>query len=700
MKAALAQAHAERKAQGLGEIAATKDALKDAKDTHADLNGEPKVLKGLVIDNGDGTVRRLGTDEIQAHMHAVGADPTAYVRMTPPNEGFRNAVANWKLSRGGSKGPRYTGASLKTGSYQPGYGILAQSQLASELRLQRAITHDDFATQMALAHSDGSLQRYTEHEAQHAAAAYEKEYGIPVTAVYDSPKSLTQAQHDNIAGMQDKQAAEQQLARDTMQNRIVPTHAAEGEVAGNGPRNVLLVPTTQVNRYLKHVAVDTSGNKTLMAINRKFRNTVLPTSTKWPVMHGIETPGRALLGGIGPKDLIRGYQVLQSMRDQGLGAEADRLENISTGGTHFAQQDQANREQMDLPGAGPRPLHPLTGAVGQLPVIKQVAAGYNAYTTRVFRGVRALEVAASKAALGSHVEQQIQELAVSWAKAHAQQGDLLHAVARGYADPRMVSDAARSVQAVFGKYNAFSPVTRRFIRSASPFAPWYLNAAKFVYHTLPVGHPLTSAILQSVNRAEDPSWVANHNVPHSSEFGIPTGSLLSEIKTGPSDYVDVGRYGPFGAFTQGPSDYFTNLAVPQLSGAIRNLAGQDAFGTPLKGPQGAVTDKGQWALQAVNSLLEGFGGPLSVGERIIENHGSTAYNTSKLWAPQLKPDTHHGPPGLLGGLQRVLNPFEPTHLAKVVTPSSVGAGKIIPERGKIIGSGGKIIGSGGKIVGR
>jgi hypothetical protein len=42
---------------------------------------------------------------------------------------------------------------------------------------------------------------------------------------------------------------------------------------------------------------------------------------------------------------------------------------------------------------------------------------------------------------------------------------------------------------LLGKYEGFRPTTRALIQGPMPFLPWALNAARFVYWTMPVITP-------------------------------------------------------------------------------------------------------------------------------------------------------------------------------------------------------------------
>jgi hypothetical protein len=135
--------------------------------------------------------------------------------------------------------------------------------------------------------------------------------------------------------------------------------------------------------------------------------------------------------------------------------------------------------------------------------------------------------------------------------------------------------------------------------------------------------------------------------------------------------VGIARYTPFGAFTnlgrdgEVAADAALDPLLPQLSGAIRALSGEDAFGRELKTHDGSDPHK---AGMAAYSMLESFLPFAQVARRLREG-GSTAYSDSTFWAPRVKPDTAHG----RSAVQRIFSPFSPTFL-------SAKGGEVVPPR--------------------
>lgn len=658
-------ARADRKQVATDSVAAAKDTLTDAKEQAALTQGDlGSKMKGHLIMHPDGTVEPLSNDVIKANMEANGVDHNAYLRLNAPSEGVRGMIQNWRLRRGGSPGPKFTGTGVRAGAWEPGYQSLAKSQMRSVSELERARTQDLFANQFGLRDANGDY--FTDHNWQDGQRQL-REQGVETAPLAAHPKSLTADQKDLVHGIQDPNKASGVTAAQAWENRKI--EGKELPEGGNG--HVVLVPRDALARYEQHEAVSNSTSTMMQGLNRAFRMTVLPTSTKWMTMHGSETSLRLGLRGIGPADRALAGRVLERMDPEA----AAHLGNVTMSGQLYGLSRNMNADELGLDSSAPlasNPVHLAAQVARNAPGAKQAIDAYMAYANKVMGGIHGLERQAAKAALGSHMQRQLQELAGSAAEAHLNQSKYLDQLAKGYENPQLASDAAKYVHQTLGKYNSFSPKMRQFVRSVSPFAPWYMNAAKFVYYTMPVEHPLTSAVLSDVQQANAPAWAASHQ-------GLPKGDLQSAMPTGHGGYLDVGRYLPYGAFTNGPVNFLTGLISPQFQGAAMNvLAGEDEFGRPLKGPNGQVVAPrtGRAVLQGIDSLIGSFAGPIGVGARVAEIGPSTAYNTSTLWNPEPKPGTQHGAKGLVGGLQKNFLPWWPTYLGTNNGPAAGVAGAV------------------------
>jgi hypothetical protein len=129
---------------------------------------------------------------------------------------------------------------------------------------------------------------------------------------------------------------------------------------------------------------------------------------------------------------------------------------------------------------------------------------------------------------------------------------------------------------LLGQYEGFSPALRAVIQGPAPFLPWALNAARFVFWTMPAHRSLQTALLTRLNEVVAKDWKEIHQ-------GVPPGMGLA-IPNGKGGWVDVARYTPYGlsgAVAQGDYRAVTSQLLPQLSGVRAALEGKDPFGRDL-----------------------------------------------------------------------------------------------------------------------
>jgi hypothetical protein len=247
-------------------------------------------------------------------------------------------------------------------------------------------------------------------------------------------------------------------------------------------------------------------------------------------------------------------------------------------------------------------------------------------TDPVFAFNRALEREAQYAALGKYARRQMQEMTGSWFKAMRAQDQAMRDVAAGLKDTGAQQDAARFLDDTLGKYSRFSPKMRAVIQGYAPVLPWYLAAAKWTLHTLPVHHPVKLAILTQAEAAFQKDWQAQHR-----DVKVKAPGLMTAIPTKGGGFVDAARYTPFGLagpIAAGDPSAAAGVVLPQVSGVQLAALGLDPF-------------------------VPG----LALARRLRE-HGETALPTSTALRPQAKPGTSHG----MSGPFRTLFPFRPTYL--------------------------------------
>lgn len=439
---------------------------------------------------------------------------------------------------------------------------------------------------------------------------------------------------------------------------------------GSEAHEYKLIPSSFSDRLTQHYTKQgenleltlPGGHKLSMAsFTRQFRNTVLPFSTKWFTGNVVEGGLRNGLRGILPTDPILAHRALQEMENQGHSIESDVLRGHAMGGLNYGMQERLSNEVRDAKG-------------GKSTLAGRAVEGYNRnIPERIFIKNRQAEQGIASATLGRYMRMHMHNVGETASPEN---------IAREFAKPEVARAAGRYVRHVLGKYDAFKPGYEKFIRNSAPFAPWYMNAAKFIGHDLPVERPLTTAGLLAAHNATGAAWAKAHasNNPDLESYfgGIPAGDLNYDIKTGKSKFEDIARFTPFGAFTDNPINVALQTLVPELQSPARAYLGEDPFGSDLMapGPASKYTPTGKLSkatkhriyaqsgaaqATALSSLLSEILGPADAAHRILVDKGATPYNTEKLWQlnPKMKPGTQRGPRNPLSGLNRVWNPFFP-----------------------------------------
>lgn len=217
----------------------------------------------------------------------------------------------------------------------------------------------------------------------------------------------------------------------------------------------------------------------------------------------------------------------------------------------------------------------------------------------------------------------------------------------------------RAQHELLGKYEGFGPTLRAWIQGPMPFLPWALNAARFVYWTMPAHHTVLTSVLQQTNDVVANDWKQIHQPV----AGLK-GNLQYAVPNGRGGWIDIARYTPWGLtapVVAGDPNALVGEFAPQFQGAAKAVSGQDPFGKALAYDPRTNTDpKGsawQHAGQAGYSLLEALVPYLSTARRLREG-GATPYAGSRAWSPSTKPGTNY-----MSAFRRTFDPLRPTYLS-------------------------------------
>lgn len=664
---------------------------------HMDAKYDP--AKGLVDAQGD----PLALAAIKAHAKEGGVSEPGFLQHQLNTSGSGSFYKPYRVSRARVGVKARTGAAFQRGGYEHTYEALVGQNAKSVGILDRLALHDKLVNRAGIGRPD---LRHLLDEPPSVAQAKQDPYFTPREAKLAAYRYSHDANHNEIpgrpelvpvtafakrgsSGSQLRAIAEEQHpndlgVRDNVEAQGLRNALEDAAVRDDGVRNVVLVPGTQVDRFLNNYKGSSAAAKAFGAFTQQFRRTVLPYSVHWGTQNITEGVLRGLIrASFNPVSAANHIRIARRFFQQSLATDARKAADIkreAVGGTLYNAHDPLARHNPN-PGVI-RSLfqnnqvlrHTIT------PVLHTIGHAHNLYADHIGAGMAFLERGFRHIAVGKKVQRDLQEFSHSWARSVRASGSLMQQiVGEHHADPAKVAELGRYVDDAFGKYSKLGPATRAAVQSIAPFATWSINAAKFVYWTLPAEHPVKTAVLASAETVLAQDIADGKKLPLSANVAEQLGRLT------PFGIATAGKTGALGGIEQG----VTSMFLPQVMGAYNVLHGQNVFGdAPLYGPNGQVTDGGQRGWLALNALAEAVAPGLTIARTIREGGGRT-YGTSTVFSPQTKPG-----PGY-GVLNKVLNPFH-----SFSPPGGGGGISVGPAvgRGPAVGSGPAV--GGGPAVGR
>lgn len=469
----------------------------------------------------------------------------------------------------------------------------------------------------------------------------------------------------------------------------------------DGPDVAVLVPRQAVDRAKEHVKGGGASIASMQALSSQFRQTVLPFSTKWMFGNVAEAVLRTAMVTVNPLDRRTARVALDRMIAEDalavhggnprvakaarqlieLGSGAKRTVNMRavkalraelmdyapnartaemelTGGLFFGAKGQTVRRTQDELGFTGRQVSRL----GRLPIINEYMAMTRWLGRKGFAINRLFEREAQYTALGKHVRNELETFSGRWQSGIRLNDKALQEFSRGLLGTPAQLKAANWLDETLGRYSRFSPTTRKWIQTYTPFLPWYLNAIRFTMVTLPAKHPIKFALWTSAERTFEQDWEDQHKdiPPGYGDFFASIPTKDEGYKLGITQSTPFGLLGPIG----GGGDFsdFSALMLPQFSGTLAALRGKDPFGQDLALPNGDTLDIGDYAKIAGNSFLESVIPLLNMGRRLREQAG-TSLATSTILDPQIKPGSEGNKGRGESAANRVFNaPFRTTYL--------------------------------------
>lgn len=363
------------------------------------------------------------------------------------------------------------------------------------------------------------------------------------------------------------------------------------EIEGDTPgvtSGYAVVPKAAAQRFQHHKRVGKSpatGSVVMRVGSRQFRKTVLPLSVPWLLGQVSEGAIRSAAMGAGPLSVHRFNKTIKELRKIDPDKAKELEQRVISGGqfgvtgpaAEFAGKSRTIGEEFAPTGlAGPAAAISKAAAA---PGLRAGPKAYRAYTNVVFNHVNGrVEQLAKKAMAGKALKQGplMDKRLITLSDKAAKEA------AEGLKNTSAQVNLAREVDRAYGKYSKLGPHAREVILHSTPFVPWLMNMAQFVFRVLPVDHPAKTALLTSYTEA-DREWRMRNRLSYYGKDRVPDW-MMGAYPTKGGKYVRAGRYMPFA-----PGEYVGTLGsqiLPQFSGSLLNLAGVDWKGEKIEPPKG------------------------------------------------------------------------------------------------------------------
>jgi hypothetical protein len=664
-------------------------------------NPQPETRAALRYGEGNPAGKPAGAylpnADIEAFLRSRGREPNS-VAYLPHRQDVVGKRAHHAQFRPGGRpvldaGETRTGEAFRRGVAETSTQLITDQGVRQRVQLNKAKAIDRLVSEHGLAHpalaksrAGGALspaeQRivgqgglFTAKEALEAAKRLKADTGqemVPMVAHSGRLDAVTRGLIRQ--NLQDPKAMES-LGQRLLNDRIVtPQSVAE---LGKGTRNVVLVPKALVDRLNEHLRPAGQVERMLQWLNKPFRYAVLP-QFRWltgnfvePFFYRLPTVGSGLVNIPGlAVDFAAYAKGIKALRggDAAMRQAAEEISSQQTGSGLFiggGERGSVRRSPEEILPA--RAGRAYGRVVSKLPVVHQMAQmvgssiHWLAAPLRLFFAANQhlIENPAQRAGFGHQLRKDVQALTGSWVKSitlgHAAVEDAMRGLVNTAAQQRFM----HAQYELLGKYSGYSPKMRALVQTVAPFLPWMLNSLRFIFWTMPVHNTVKTSLLIAAQQTMAKDWAQVHS-------DTPPGGLRFAIPNGKGGWIDLARYGPYGAVEDiaggGGFESVTNEFLPQFSGSTGALAGRDPFGNDLKVKPSAANPQGKpssWQKVgiALNGLAEALVPGVSTARRLQE-HGETAYGNSTVFSPQTKPGTSHG----MSAVRRTFDPLRPTYL--------------------------------------
>lgn len=596
---------------------------------------------------------------ILAHMKKNGVEEPAFITQAPNQRGSRNFNVRNERAVTINTGRR-TGEATRKGTFDADPEVLVEGAARAQGLVDATRGFRKTIKEFAVRGDNQKVRTFKSYkDAQQAARDLAHDHnGDPVPGavalrpVQLNPFGAKREQLDRL--LEDVDSLDQGQAEALLESM------REGVTSAKGDGPWALIPDVAARRIQEHLDAQggKAGRKVFQLGNQAFRKTVLATSTTWAAGNFIEGLFRGGLAKAGPKSYLRGKAALGDLKEMDPKAYEEAMSRLVNGG-HFASVDRTSirRGAQQFEGTKLAPIANALGKFWRAPGPKHAAELWNRWTDFVFNEVNGrFETTVQTAMLGRALKD-------AGMKASEE-------AARGLRETPNQVRFAREIDRMFGRYSKRSPAEKYWMATYTPFAMWAINAAFFVYRTLPRDHPLTTTVIAAAENATE-EWRKDEGLDLFIKGALP-GFLQGSIPTGKGRHQRISRYTPFGAFGS-PGETIAGQFNPLFTGALSALKGKDWKGQDLTVKDDDGTERKANELErfaaAARSMVEATVPVVSQAQRVKEQ-GPGALNPFRdVQPPKKKLRSSSSTAGrIVGG---------GSGAGKIVGPGT-GAGKIVP----------------------
>lgn len=573
----------------------------------------------------------LPTEAIVRHMQDNGVDSAAYVTQAPNQRGARNF--NIRAERAQTlRTRRRTGESSRQGTYDIHQDVLREGAARARGLVDAVNGWTGFIDEFGLRHPDsGEVLAVRSYDKARAVANDLNEPGQRGwTVVRVAPWG---ARREQIRRMLDETDPEQTLDNVGGQDSPLVESMRDALNGSEGEGPWAIVPDVAADQLRRHLNTmgGGAGGKVWTQYTQMFRNTVLATNPKWLAGNVTEATLRAALAKAGPRSWITGRRVMRRLDElDPEAAEATRVRNLGGGQFGFAQRTRVHKAAESYRGTSLEGVANALGKFWRTPGPRHTAGLWHAWTDFVFSAVNhGIEVQFQSAMLGKSLRDselmndrflKLSERAIDDA-------------AKGLTNTNAQAAFGREVDLMFGKYGKYSPQMRLVVANYTPFLAWALNAAYFVLRTMPIHHPVATAVLASmVNATED--WRKDHGLDLFMEGAVPSW-LQGSIPIKGKGMLRTGAFTPFG-LAGDPLGIMSGQVLPQFEGALMAMKGLSWTGDKLRNDDGSEFTVAQRLVEAAHQAALAAVPLAGQGERVAKGGVLDTLNPARITSPTKK----------------------------------------------------------------